>query len=247
LNKARGAEQSAQYIAEGAWNAEISCQSFYERYLGRLYGPDALPALLQAFLLLEENEKTLGWHGRRGLLSTWAATSRLGVALRSVNFLDQPLKVDHQELERAIQGAEGERAFWEDREAHCGRALELLRQARPHVWPGSQQELDYVIYKTENFITAFQLLSAAQEASAAFDRALLARDAGPSAEVDSHLQQCQSALERAQQRVRATAEQIIPYAHIPTERHILWIVNKSIPSHTAAQRYLADVIALTKR
>jgi len=33
LNKARGAELSAQYIAEGAWNPEISCQSFYQRYL----------------------------------------------------------------------------------------------------------------------------------------------------------------------------------------------------------------------
>ena len=29
LNKARGAEQSAQYIAEGAWNPAIDCQSFY--------------------------------------------------------------------------------------------------------------------------------------------------------------------------------------------------------------------------
>ena len=41
LNKARGAEQSAQYIAEGAWNTKISCRSFYTHYLHRLYGPDA--------------------------------------------------------------------------------------------------------------------------------------------------------------------------------------------------------------
>ena len=39
LNKGRGAEQSAQYIAEGAWNPAIDCQSFYRRYLDRLYGP----------------------------------------------------------------------------------------------------------------------------------------------------------------------------------------------------------------
>ena len=40
LNKARGAEPSAQYIAEGAWNPQIRCRPFYERYLGRLFGPD---------------------------------------------------------------------------------------------------------------------------------------------------------------------------------------------------------------
>jgi hypothetical protein len=34
LNKARGAEPSAQYVAEGAWNPAIRCQPFYERYLG---------------------------------------------------------------------------------------------------------------------------------------------------------------------------------------------------------------------
>ena len=37
---------------------------------------------------------------------------------------------------------------------------------------------------------------------------------------------------------------MIPYAHIPTERHILWIFNKAIPSHEAARAYLAEVIAV---
>ena len=175
LNKSRGAEQSAQYIAEGAWNPDIRCQSFYERYLRRLYGPDALDALLKAFLLLEENEKTLGWHGRQGLLSTWAASSRMGVGLRTRQLQGrEPLKLDRQEVEKAIQAAEAERQFWDGRAAHCRQALELMRQARPKVWPGSRDELDYVIYKTENFVTVFEMLGAVQEAKAAFDRALLA-------------------------------------------------------------------------
>jgi hypothetical protein len=50
-------------------------------------------------------------------------------------------------------------------------------------------------------------------------------------------------LERANRLVRAAAQQMIPYAHIPTERHILWIFNKAVPSHEAARAYLADVIA----
>jgi len=244
LNKARGAEQSAQYIAEGAWNPDIRCQSYYERYLRRLYGPETLDALLKAFLLLEENEQTLGWHGRRGLMSTWAASCRLGVALRSIDYRAEPLKLDRQELNNAIQGAEAERQFWDGRAAHCGQALELLRQTRSKVWPGSREELDYVIYKTENFITVFQSLGAAEEARGAFDRALLARIAGETAEAGRQLEQCRTALERANRLVRQAAEQMIPYARIPTERHILWILNKAIPSHEAARAYLADVIAL---
>jgi hypothetical protein len=246
LNKARGAEQSAQYIAEGAWNPQIRCQSFYERYVRRLYGPDALDSILRAFLLLEENEKTLGWHGRRGLFSTYAASSRMGVALRSVDYKAEQLKLDRQEVDKAIQAAEGDRKFWEGRAAHCRQALELMRQARPKVWPGSREELDYVIYKTENLITVFELLGAAQEARAAFDRALLAWSGGKTAEVSSQLEKSRTALERSHRLVLAAAQQMIPYATIPTERHILWIFNKAIPSHEAARDYLAKVIAFRR-
>ena len=139
---------------------------------------------------------------------------------------------------------QGERVNSNGRAAHCGQALELLRQTRSKVWPGSREELDYVIYKTENFITVFQLLGAVQEARVAFDRALLARTAGEAAEAGRQLEQCRTALERANRLVRRAAEQMIPYARIPTERHILWILNKAIPSHEAARAYLADVIAL---
>jgi hypothetical protein len=247
LNKARGAEQSAQYIAEGAWNPDIRCRSFYERYLRRVYGPDTLNPLLKAFLLLEENEKTLGWHGRRGLFSTWATSCRMGVALRRVDYKAEPLKLDRQEVDKAIQAAEGERQFWDGRATHCRQALELMRQACPKVWPGSREELDYVTYKTENFVTVFELLGAAQEARAAFDRALLARSAGQPTEVGKHLEHSRTALERANRLVRTAAQQMIPYANVPTERHILWIFNKAIPSHEAARAYLAEVIAFHKK
>ena len=89
LNKARGAEQSAQYIAEGAWNPKIRCQSFYERYVRRLFGPDAQRLLLKAFLLLEENEKALGWHGRHGIFGTYHHGNRMGVGHRRTACLSE--------------------------------------------------------------------------------------------------------------------------------------------------------------
>ena len=246
LNKARGAEQSAQYIAEGAWNPQIHCRSFYERYLRRLYGPDSLDALLKAFLLLEENEKTLGWHGRRGLFGTYHHGNRMGVALRRVNHKEEKLKLDRPAVEKAIKAAEEERKFWDARAAHYRQALELLRQARPKVLPGSREELDYVIYKTENFITVFELLATANETKATFDRALLAFNAGEAAEGRKQLDQSQTAMDRANRLVREAAEQMIPYAHIPTEKHILYLFNDAMPSHERERSYLAEVIAFHK-
>jgi hypothetical protein len=243
LNKARGAEPSAQYIAEGAWNPAIRCRSFYERYLGRLFGPNAQGSLVKAYLLLEENEKTLGWHGRRGLFGTFHHGNLMGIGLRSVNYKEAKPKLDRPQVEKAIQAAGEDRKFWDGRAAQCGQALELMRQARPKVLSGSREELDYVIYKTENFMTVFEELSAAEEAKAAFDRSLLAMNAGDAAEVRKQLQQSQAALERANRLVREAARQMIPYAHIPTERHILYLFNDAMPSHEGTRRYLSEVIA----
>ena len=169
--------------------------------------------------------------------------------MRRVDYKQKPLKIDRQAVEQAIQGMAGEREFWEGRAAHCGQALALMREARPKAWPGSRQELDYVIYKTENFITVFELLSAVQEAKADFDRVLLAISAEePADKIGKELEQAERALQRADQLVHQAAEQMIPYARLyPTERHILWIFNKVIPSYDAAERYLDEVIAFCKK
>jgi type 1 glutamine amidotransferase len=246
LNKARGAEQSAQYIAEGAWNPRIRCQPFYERYVRRLFGADAQGMLLKAFLLLEENEKALGWHGRQGIFGTYHHGNRMDVGLRQVNCKEDKPKLDRREVEKAVRAAAEEGKFWDGRADRCRQAMELLRQARPKVLPGSREELDYVIYKTENFVTVLEELSAADRAKAAFDRALLAMNAGETAEERKQLDQTQAALDRANRLVRGAAQQMIPYAHIPTERHLLYLFNDAIPSHERAERYLAEVIALRK-
>ncbi|HOJ33383.1 MAG TPA: alpha-glucuronidase family glycosyl hydrolase [Candidatus Hydrogenedentes bacterium] len=243
LNKARGAEQSAQYIAEGAWNPEIRPQSFYKRYVARLYGTKAEEPLVKAFLLLEENEKALGWHGRHGILGTYHHGNRMSVKLRTVDCKATRLDLDPTELQKAIDDAEQEREFWAERASQCRKALDLLVQSRDFVYEGSREELDYVIYKTENFITVLDELSAASEAKAAFDRALLAVKEHKDAEARSAFEHCQRALERANQLVRRAAEQMIPYAHIPTERHILYLFNDAIPSHETAREYLNEVVA----
>ena len=103
-----------------------------------------------------------------------------------------------------------------------------------------------MIYKTENFITVFEELGAVDEAMAAFDQALLAMNAGNAAEARKQLDRTQAALERANRLVHEAARQMIPYAHIPTEKHILYLFNDAIPSHQAMQRYLSEVIAFRK-
>ena len=40
---------------------------------------------------------------------------------------------------------------------------------------------------------------------------------------------------------------MVPFAHIPTERHILYLFNDAIPAHDAARAYLDEVSAFSGR
>jgi Glycosyl hydrolase family 67 N-terminus len=60
--KLRGLEQNAKYVAQGAWQADLTPERFYQTYARSLFG-EAAPAMAAAFLSLEANEKFLGWRG----------------------------------------------------------------------------------------------------------------------------------------------------------------------------------------
>ena len=185
LNKARGTEPSAQYIAEGAWNPQIRCQTFYEGYLRRLFGPAALDALLNAYVLLEENEKTLGWHGRRRLFGTYHHGNRMGVALR---------RVDYKQARPSTRPPAGRKGYPGRRTRNessgpvarptaarpwscCDRPVPLSRPVRARragVRDLQDRELRHGARRSRRRAT---------QAQAVFDRALLAMNAGDSDDV----------------------------------------------------------------
>ena len=101
--KERGLECNVRYIAEGAWNPKIQSQSFYEGYLGRLFGPDALDTLLKAYRLLEENDKALGWSGHSQLFIGYMRFCPMGLPLRVSAFQEAQPKVDRKGSEEDIK------------------------------------------------------------------------------------------------------------------------------------------------
>lgn len=135
----RNAEYTTRYMAEGAWNPQIRPRSFYESYLSHIYGRDALDPLLQAFLLLEENEKAMVYWGRSEIFLNFADFSPLKNLRTNVNYWeakptvtlegsgqstagDRPpnkgtAELDRQELLRAINATWGMSSFWKARQA----------------------------------------------------------------------------------------------------------------------------------
>ncbi len=228
LNKERGLECNVRYMAEGAWNPHINCRTFYEGYLRRVFGPGARDTLLKAYLMLEENDKALGWHGRGGIFPGYTRFSPVRFPLRTSAAREARPKVQREELEKEISAAVGRQQRWTDTAARYRQALDLLRQARPRVLPGAQAELDYVIFKTESFAGYLEVLAAAYEAVAEFDRALLLGSNGDKTAMLKQVESAQAAIDRADRLAREVARQMIPYVDIPTEKYLLFRFNQNV-------------------
>jgi len=234
LNKERGLECNVRYMAEGAWNPQINCRSFYEGYLHRTFGPDARGTLLKAYLMLEENDRELGWHGRSGIFIGYTRFSPVRLPLRTSAALQDRPEVQREVLEKEIGDAVGRQKRWTDMAARYRQALDLLRQARPKVLPGAQAELDYVIFKTESFAGYLEVLAAGYEAVAAFDRALLLKSSGDKTETHKQFEAAQAAINRADRLAREVALQMIDHVDIPTEKYLLFRYNQNVISSIEA-------------
>lgn len=286
----RNGQYNVRYLADGAWNPQIRTRSFYDGYLSRLFGREALEPLLQAFLLLEENEKAMVYWGRSEIFRSFRDFSPLDQLRTNVDYrTTKPTVIregaerdnaaedqraaegtakllDRAELVRSIHATWGEGPFWkwrqaiapphaaaiagtegqhyENRAAQCRKALDLLYQSRAKVLPGSQAELEYVIYKTEGFISYFNVLSACYEATVALDRAWLGMVDGDRVELGTRLAQCQSNLKRADRLARAAAGQMIAYADDPTEKYLLLRYNRNVIAPIeGARKYVDEVVA----
>jgi len=213
LNKERGLECPARYIAEGAWRADIDAKSFYEGYLGRLYGPEVRDELVKGFLILEENEKALGWQGRCGIFRGYARftlSDLSGQSGRPYFFTIKPA------------------SFWLERAEQCGPALDLFRKALPRVPKGSCPELEYVIFKTEDFILYFRVLNSIREAVASFEQAGKLEKTGYAGKAQEELIRCKDLMKQAVNLSREQARAMTAWRQNPTEKYLLLRYNQNV-------------------
>jgi hypothetical protein len=269
LDKERGGECSTRFLADGCWDAGVDAQSFYTGYLPRLYGTDAAPLVVDAYRLLEAAERDLVWWGRSEIFISYHDFSpcklRTGVELR-----DGRPDIDRAELERAIEATWDDSDFWFWRRTAVGdqhghdrplrpdalwrrragqyRAVAgLLRQARPQVPAGSLAELDYVIFKTENFAAYFDVLQECEEARIELDRAYLARLDRDEADAGDRLERCRAALQRADRHAQGAAGQMLAYSDEKAERHLLFRFNQNVIASIESGRDFVDGVIATHR
>lgn len=219
VGKLRGLEQNARYFADGTWNSKLNTDEFYEAYITRIFGPQALPELLKAYNILQDNERATAWQGYANFYNYNGPTFIDLTSLKT-----DPLKVAAPRRGPSI-GWGISRDGYVDTIPRLETALIHLKNARAKVLPGAVQELDYVIFKTKSYSNHLKALCAWLDCFVAHDRVIEAKNWKDKEEVKLRLEQCRAMFLKARDLTRESATLMAANARDGDEKYILFRYN----------------------
>lgn len=236
--KLRGLEQNARFIAEGAWNPSLTPEQFYKKYVQRIFGPKALETMLRAYNLLELNEMFLGLkaefknsHFFSGMANFFCYDDTHDIQMmrqfrRQICPFDGPdfekWNIFRKEASPWVEECRYRYDRFGEGLKNLEKALIYLKGARGMVLPGALEELEYLIFKTENYISHLETVRALLSGYIAYDAAFRAKRSGSSLEMLEQMDECEFLFNRARDLAHKTAEQMKANGDDLTEKFILF-------------------------
>jgi hypothetical protein len=224
LNRLRGAEQNYRYLAEGAWNPGLKPKEFYIEYSRRIFGEVAEKEMTAAFDVLEKNEEFLGWRGQRN----FACCSPIPEVSTAYELYQQPNPFDGPVgWEQFISQSHDRIEYYRRAAENLQQALNLMTAAAPKVAPHGQEELRYLMNKTESYRLLFETLIAARRAYVGLDDAfrLWKAKAIDRAELVRRLDASLALFSQARRMGRQTTEKFAEVIDHPSDMGVLYRAN----------------------
>lgn len=226
---------------EGGWNPSLTPEEFYRGYVGRVFGIRALDTMLRAYRSLDENEMFMGLESEfndshfflgLGNFLNYADTRdirMMGQFHTQSNPFEGPdfprWNVKEQDRSPWVEECRYRRDRFAEGIERLKKALSYRHQAREKVLPGSRDELEYLIFKTDTYIPHLETVRVLLGGYMAYDAAFRARKKGDEKEMLLELDRCESLFVRARALARETAGQVAGKADDPTEKYILFRYN----------------------
>jgi hypothetical protein len=237
LNKERGLEINARFVAEGAWRPGIGAAEFYRDYLGRLYGPQSSGTLAEAFILLD---RQLGYRE--------LGNGEIMLGYRHFHLYPLNPSKDKQsrgervpEILALAQLLQRRSEFWRSRVEKGREALgRILAVPSHHVPSGSRKELEYVAFKVSSFNTHMETAAELASAQSAMLRTEAACLNGDRKDYPQNLDACDQAHRKAEALAHQCARQMIPFCEDPTERFLLFRYNQNVIGSIEVDRAYLD-------
>lgn len=224
LNRPRGMEQNYVYLAEGAYNPKLTPREFYEGYAQRLFGETAAPEMVKTFETLEANEKYLGWT-QKGNFGCCGVIAEVAMAH---NLYQQPNPFDGPKgWDRFIGSSHDLIRYYGRAAEYLQQALDLMKAAQPKVAPHGQEELRYLMNKTESYRLHLETLITVRKAYIALDEAFRLWNSGKvdRAEFARRLDASLALFGEAKRRGRETTEKFAEVIDHPSDMGVLYRAN----------------------
>ena len=238
LFRARGTEHHTRFLAQGAWEPDLTPDAFYDRYAREIFGPEAAESMKAAFDLLEECEEWLGWRGGNNF--SWAGgisdlTGLGDVLLKQENPFDGP-----PDGEGMVTRARDREALFATAVGLLEQALQMMAGALPLVGSKGESMLNYLISKTHTYRAHMEMLVLLDRAFGCYAQAFLDHaDEEPALTMD--LDAAEEIFVAAGIKARETAKRAAEIVDHPNDLAILFLVNVWSVSR------VDEVIALVRR
>ena len=224
LNRPRGTEQNYRYLAEGAYNPKLTPQEFYDGYARRLFGEAAAPEMTKAFAILEANEEYLGWtqKGNFGCCGPIAEVSMAHRLYQQPNPFDGP-----KDWGGFIKSSQETNQYFEQAANNLQKALDQMKAAEPKVAPHGEEELHYLMNKTESYRLHLETLVTVRRAYIEFGEAFQSWNAGAidRAELVRRLDDSMSLFNEAREMGLRTTEKFAEVIDHPSDMGVLYRAN----------------------
>jgi hypothetical protein len=151
----RGNEHSTKYLAEGMWGGSAAPDKFYRRYVERVFGAAAAPAITEAFALLEQNDEFLGGRGQSNM--PWNMVPQQIWIMQTFKDFARPfhgVPFDKSFVDTCLE----RNAMFKPAISRLAQALGLLSAGLAAATETGRAGLSYVIARTKGYRTHLQAL-----------------------------------------------------------------------------------------
>lgn len=220
----RGGEWNAKFLAEGAWNPNLTPDEFYSDYAGRVFGDKARQAMVAAFRTFEENEVYLGGRAQRN----FPCCGPPNEIIIAKQYSDQPDPFDgpnFPEWKKYIASAPRRIDYLVHAVDFLERARAQLEAADGLVAPRAKYELANMRGRTEAYILQLQTITLLLKGHLAVDAAF---KIDPRSDHDAFLAKLKEAhrtFQAANQTAWRTGRKWAEFVDYPSDLEVLRRVN----------------------
>ena len=234
-----GNDHNFRFLAEGMWRDDLTPKVFYREYAEAVFGEKAAPHIIEAFDILEENERFLGGRGLHNMPYTFTPpemTLLMVLKNHSKPFMEAGLD------DETIRYLDTRVEKFEKARVNLARALDAFVHAHELCDTSGKVEIDYLKCKTIAYSRHFETLILFRDTYAEYVEAFKTLKEGIPAFREA-FKRVVSLSERVEKSAISAAEGFACCNLHPTDSGVVWMMNKPVIAAQALRQYLGNIQA----